>query len=280
MKVQLEMKSEYIDDRDVVVWLPGVYSEGNPLPVLYMHDGDMLFDSAQTWNGQTWGVDGHINRLVESGTIRPCIVVAIPNGGAKRHSEFFPRKAFDKLEPELKDSLLNKVMRYDNKMFATDIISDNYLKFLTKELKPVIDTNFAVKGDRDNTFIMGSSMGGLISMYAICEYPEVFGAAACLSTHWPVIYTNVNNPIAPAIKAYVQEKAPNPKTHRLYFDHGTATLDSLYPQHQVEITEILKSAGYDSENLNVFSFEGANHSENAWSERLHIPLEFLLGRNR
>ena len=77
-----------------------------------------------------------------------------------------------------------------------------------------------------------------------------------------------------------QEKAPNPKTHRLYFDHGTATLDSLYPQHQVEITEILKSAGYDSENLKVFSFEGANHSENAWSERLHIPLEFLLGRNR
>ena len=78
-------------------------------------------------------------------------------------------------------------------VFSGKIQSDNYLKFLVKELKPFIDSSFSTLKDQQNTFIAGSSMGGLISMYAICEYPLVFGGAACLSTHWPGIFTMINN---------------------------------------------------------------------------------------
>ena len=85
-------------------------------------------------------------------------------------------------------------------MFPVPVQSDAYLKFLVTELKPFIDSTFSVATDRSNTFIAGSSMGGLISMYAVCEYPAVFGGAACLSTHWPGIFTAENNPIPEAFE--------------------------------------------------------------------------------
>lgn len=89
--------------------------------------------------------------------------------------------------------------------FAVPVRSDRYLEFLVKELKPFIDRNFSTRPDRSNTFIAGSSMGGLISLYAICEYPETFGGAACLSTHWPVLYSTENNPLPDALRRYMKK---------------------------------------------------------------------------
>jgi hypothetical protein len=121
-------------------------------------------------------------------------------------------------------------------------------------------------------------MGGLISMYAICEYPAVFGGAACLSTHWPGIFQVENNPIPNAFYRYLKKNLPNPKNHKIYFDFGTATLDALYEPLQNEVDLIMKQKGFSTKNWITKKFEGENHSEIAWQKRLHIPFEFLLGK--
>jgi predicted alpha/beta superfamily hydrolase len=119
-------------------------------------------------------------------------------------------------------------------------------------------------------------MGGLISMYAICEYPDIFGGAACMSTHWPGIFTVENNPIPDAFLGYLKSNLPDPTQHKLYFDFGTATLDALYEPFQNKADGIIAAKGYTSKNWVTKKFEGADHSERAWANRLQIPLTFLL----
>lgn len=106
--------------------------------------------------------------------------------------------------------------------------SDNYLKFVVTELKPFIAKNYSVNKKRENTFIAGNSMGGLISFYAICEYPETFAGAACLSTHWFGTFTLENNPVHDAFIRYLNENLSHPEKYRIYFDCGDWTLDALY----------------------------------------------------
>lgn len=157
------------------------------------------------------------------------------------------------------------------------VISDNYLKFIVKELKPFVDKNFNTYSNKSNTFIAGSSMGGLISLYAICEYPKVFGGAACLSTHWTGIYQNENNPIPDAIIKYFNKHLPKPKNHKIYFDYGDQTLDSLYKPSQEKVNKIMISKGYSDKSWNTIFFPGESHSEQSWHKRLDIPIMFLLG---
>jgi predicted alpha/beta superfamily hydrolase len=154
--------------------------------------------------------------------------------------------------------------------------SDNYLKFVVTELKPFIDSTFSTLKDQPNTFISGSSMGGLISMYAICEYPEVFGGAACLSTHWPGTFTVENNPVPDAFLKYLKDHLPLPANHRIYFDYGSETLDALYKPFQLQADEIMKAKGYTLKNWVTREFPGDNHSEKAWNKRFSIPALFLL----
>ena len=159
-------------------------------------------------------------------------------------------------------------------------ISDNYLKFIVKELKPFIDTKYSVKTDKNNTFIAGSSMGGLISMYALLEYPDVFGGAACLSTHWPGVFSMENNPIPESFFAYLEKNLPKVINNKLYFDYGDKTLDALYPPLQEKVDVIMEKIKQQNKSKKIqwqtHFFPNANHSENAWKERLAIPLEFLL----
>ena len=113
-------------------------------------------------------------------------------------------------------------------------------------------------------------------MYAICEYPKVFGGAACLSTHWPGTFTLDNNPVPDAFITYLNKNLPNPKSHKIYFDCGDETLDKLYPEIQKKVDQLMVEKGYNEDNWITKYFPGENHSENAWSKRLHIPLGFLL----
>jgi enterochelin esterase-like enzyme len=268
--------SKYVASRHVDVWLPKDYQPTQKYAVLYMHDGQMLYDSTTTWNKQEWGVDETISQLTQAHKIRDCIVVGVWNGGKLRHSEYFPQKPFESLPQATQDSLLS-VNRHTNQLlFGANVQSDKYLLFLVKELKPFIDKKFSTKPDVANTFIAGSSMGGLISMYAICEYPKVFGGAACLSTHWVGVFRAENNPIPAAFRAYLQKKLPNPQNHKIYFDYGTATLDSLYKPFQEQVDAILFKKGFRLHNWLTQEFIGEDHSENAWRKRLNIPLEFLL----
>ena len=270
-------QSKYVEVRNVDVWLPEGYSTKKKYPVLYMQDGQMLFDSTTTWNHLDWGVDDVAGKLITEKKVRPFIVVGIWNTGAKRHIEYFPQKPFESMPAEQQDSIFKASRKNGHSVFSVDKIqSDEYLKFVISEVKPFIDSTFSVLKDQPNTFIAGSSMGGLISMYAICEYPEIFGGAACLSTHWPGVFTMKDNPIPNAFFNYMKTHLPNPANHRIYFDYGTETLDALYPPLQKKADEIIKAKGFTAANWITKEFVGASHSEAAWKQRLHFPLEFLL----
>jgi enterochelin esterase-like enzyme len=272
--------SEFVQPRHVDVWLPDGYDVSKQYAVLYMHDGQMLFDSSINWNHQEWGVDETMGKLMAEKKIQDCIVVGIWNTGTSRHSEYFPQKPFESLsfeERKMVQDALKNALKPQTEAFEPQ--SDLYLKFLVTELKPFIDTHFSTYRNRRSTFIAGSSMGGLISLYAVCEYPKVFGGAACLSTHWPGILTQQFNPIPDAFLTYLDKHLPNPKTHRIYFDYGDKTLDSLYKPTQLRVDALMKKKGFTT-NWTTRSFPGHNHSEKAWASRLNVPIQFLLTRRQ
>ncbi|MFZ9332054.1 MAG: alpha/beta hydrolase [Chitinophagaceae bacterium] len=270
-------QSKYVSARHVDVWLPANYTSSNKYAVLYMQDGQMLFDSSITWNKQEWGVDETLSRLMQNNQIRDCIVVGIWNGGQRRHAEYFPQKPFEALSQPEQDLVYNAYRSGGQSIFAgISISSDLYLQFLTEELKPFIDQTYSTLPDRSNTFVAGSSMGGLISLYALCEYPKVFGGAACLSTHWPGLFSLENNPVPAVFFSYLKKYLPSPKHHRIYFDHGTETLDSMYASLQLQVDEILREKRYKSSQWISRSWPGQDHSERSWRSRLEVPVVFLL----
>jgi predicted alpha/beta superfamily hydrolase len=269
--------SAHVMPRHVDVWLPAAYDPQKKYAALYMHDGQMLFDSTLTWNKQEWGVDETLSQLMREKKIKDCIVVGIWNGGRSRHAEYFPQKPFESLTKTQQEIIYNAYRSNGQSIFfGIPIMSDRYLNFITQELKPFIDKTYSTKTDRNNTFIAGSSMGALISLYAICEYPAVFGGAACLSTHWPGLFTMENNPVPGAFFSYLEQSLPSPKNHRLYFDHGTETLDSMYASLQKSVDQIMGKRGYKSQQWVSRSWPGQDHSERSWRSRFSVPATFLL----
>ncbi|WP_115461111.1 alpha/beta hydrolase [Winogradskyella aurantiaca] len=272
---RLMIPSDFIEDRPVDVWLPADYSDENSYAVLYMHDGQMLFDSTTTWNKQEWKVDEWASQLMDEGETKDFIVVGIHNISEIRWFDLFPQKAWDYLDPKVADSIVAKTKADST---YRDLKGDNYLIFLTKELKPIIDEEYSVRTDKENTFVAGSSMGGLMSMYAISEYPEVFQGAACISTHWVGAMPQENNPFPDAIFQYMAENFPKAGNNLAYFDYGNETLDQYYPQYAPRVDAILTEKGYTEKDSQNLFFEGTNHSENAWNQRLDKPFIFLLGK--
>ena len=267
-------KSAFVDARNIDVWLPEGYSPSKKYAVLYMHDGQMLFDSTYNWNHLEWKVDETAGKLIQENKIRNCIIVGIWNNGKYRHSEYFPQKVFITIPDNARNRLLEKQVSKKPQ-------ADNYLKFIVKELKPFIDSAFSTYKDVKNTFIMGSSMGGLISIYALCEYPKVFGGAACLSIHSPMAMPenqdeNNDTEVASKLRDYLKLNLPNANTRKIYFDYGDKTLDSIYKPYQEKIDRVMKEKGYNSKWWITKYFPGENHSEKAWAKRLDIPLIFLL----
>ena len=149
----------------------------------------------------------------------------------------------------------------------------------------MIDRRFNVKTDRADTATMGSSMGSLISLYAIDEYPAVFGAAGMMSTHWPLSFKPDGKPISDeeyeavssTFERYLTPALPSPATHRLYFDHGSETLDAVYARYQQRVDAVVAKRGYKrGVNWLTRSFPGQKHNETSWASRVAIPLQFLL----
>lgn len=268
-------KSKYVDPRNVEIWLPPSYetAPNKKYPVLYMHDGQSLFQSGRSLSGDEWEVDEMMTKLIQENKIKEAIVVGIWNT-PKRFREYQPNKPFEHLTSENKSIRGSLDAEYNGGPLA-----DDYLKFIVEELKPFVDSNFRTLKNKKNTFMMGSSMGGLISIYAETQYPEVFGAVACLSTHFPVSLKQ-NNPKIPAlIINYLKFNLPNPKSNSIYFDYGTETLDAWYEPYQKQMDEVMKSKGYiQGKNWETRKFDGAEHTEIAWRKRLDIPLLFLLGK--
>jgi len=272
--------SQYVTPRNIDVWLSDGYPGTGEYAVLYMHDGQNLYDSTKTWNTQAWDVDDVASELFLTDSIRRFIVVGVWNGGKTRHPDYFPQKPFDQLSQAGKDTVTAQLRRASHAKDSFRPQSDNYLKFIVDELKPYIDSTYSVLTGRENTFIAGSSMGGLISMYALCEYPEIFGGAACLSTHWVGTFDIVNNPVPGAFISYLADNLPVPEEgHKIYFDCGDKTLDAMYPPIQKRVDSVMIARGYDDGNWMTGYFPGADHSERSWKSRLDIPLVFLFGKN-
>jgi enterochelin esterase-like enzyme len=270
--------SKYVAARNIDVWLPENYDKSKKYAVLYMQDGQGLYDASITWNNQSWDVDDVITKLLRENKIKNVVVVGVWNAQTQRHAEYFPQKPFDQMTQVEKDTVTAQLQRASRTKEVFQPIADNYLKFIVTELKPFIDKNYSTYKNAENTFIAGSSMGGLISMYAICEYPTVFGGAACLSTHWPGSFSIEDNPIPNAFFKYMSENLPNPQNHKIYFDYGDQTLDALYPPLQIRADDVMKAKGYLNTNWTTRFFPGDDHSEKSWNKRLYIPIQFLLSK--
>ncbi|MEI6026983.1 MAG: alpha/beta hydrolase-fold protein [Betaproteobacteria bacterium] len=265
-----DFPSRHVDTRHVDVWLPADYSPARRYQVLYMHDGQMLFDAATTWNKQAWDVHLTVDRLVRAGRLAPTLIVGVWNSGRSRHSEYYPEKFLPYVEAGTREPFVTKALQGAPR-------ADAYLRFLVEELKPAIDARFATLPGRESTFLMGSSMGALISIYALSEYPQVFGGAAGLSVHW--VGTGEPNAALPlAAFNYLRDRLGAPQGRRLYMDRGTTELDAIYGPYQTFVDEIVRDRGWGAGQVMSRVFEGTGHNERAWAARLEVPLSFMMGR--
>ena len=254
--------SRFVAPRHVDVWCPPGYSDSDErYPVIYMHDGQNLFLPISSIGGVAWGMDEVIIRLMDARTICGVLVVGIWNTEI-RWREYMPQQPYYTLS----------MQRHHEAFVARaggDPVSDSYLRFLVEEVKPYVDSNFRTRADKQNTFVMGSSMGGLISLYTVSKYPDIFHGAGCLSTNWPAGEHELVNEMAKSL--------PDAAYHKLYFDYGTEGLDALYEPYQMRMDKHLHEAGYiENKNWMTRKFEGAAHNEASWHARVEIPLSFLL----
>lgn len=277
--VQLDrFPSQYVAPHNVDVWLPPDYPKRAPYAVLYMFDGQNLFGH-RTSGLHSWRAAGTAAKLIADGKARPFIIVGIWNAQTLRMSEYFPQKPWQSLTPAQRRSQFSRQLG-TFQILPVAPYSDAFLKFMTRELKPAIDKRFAVDPKPGATFVMGSSMGGLLAWYAMAEYPGVFSGAACLSTHWPGLYLSLdaksNDPAPEAFIRYIRKHFPSPAHHRIYFDHGTKTLDAYYGPIQQRVDRLLKAEGWTGSHFESRVFPGAEHSEVSWAKRLAIPMTFLM----
>ncbi|RJG15467.1 alpha/beta hydrolase [Massilia cavernae] len=209
---------------------PGYATSGKRYPVLYMHDGQNLFDNATSYASE-WKVDETLDALAKEGKLE-LIVVGIDNGEQKRMTELnaWSSERFGQAEGK------------------------QYMDFIVKVVKPTIDKEYRTLPDRANTAVMGSSMGGLISHYAINEYPDVFSKAGVFS---PAYWTAV--PVFDFVNA-----KPAPKDARVYMLMGSEEGESMVPDAE-RMAALLVKTGHPTSNLSMKVVPGAKHNEGFWS---------------
>lgn len=261
-------KPENLAERFVDVWIPEAFEPDTAYSVIYMHDGQMLFDESSTWNGQEWRVDETLTRLMEAGKIPPTIVVGIWNADDQRTAEYFPEDALSLIDGVISDDLLSNI--------PDEFRANRYVDFLAESVIPFVEENYPVIKNRDGRFVIGSSYGGLISLYTLTKYPKLFSGVGALSTHWPGTYES-NDEIPDGIREYLRRNLPAAGTHKIYYDHGTETLDSLYAPYQQKVDAMMVELGFTPDvDFKTEVYEGTNHSENAWAERFEVPIRYLL----
>jgi predicted alpha/beta superfamily hydrolase len=234
--------------RHILVRLPEDYaSSGKCYGVLYMHDGQNLFDPRTSASGVAWGIDKVISRLSKAGKMDDLIIVGIFNS---------PEREYD---------------------YATREGREKYGRFLVEELKPFIDKQYRTLPDAAHTGLMGSSYGGRISLYLGWSHSDVFGKAACLSNAIRTGYDQVDD-----ILGDIERSGDYPKTVRLYFDYGTieeGPQDDSYPILNQRLAADLTRWGWKSgKDFMLYVAKGGSHTERSWHERLDMPLLFLFGK--
>ena len=235
------------NQRDLFVYVPPGY-DAEPqrrFPVLYLHDGQNLFDGATSFiPGMDWQVGQTADTCIREGRVQPLIIVGIYNAGKQRIGEYTPTRA-----PRLGGGRANR-----------------YAKFLLEELRPFIGRNYRVQEGPENTGIGGSSLGGLVSLYLGLRQPNVFGKIAALS---PSVWWNERVILRFAAAAPVQ---PLP---RIWLDIGTREGPRIVEDVE-RFRDILLKKGWQPErDLHYERVEGAEHNEAAWARRVGPFLQFL-----
>lgn len=267
--------SKNIAPTKVTVWIPPGYNAGKQrYGVVYMHDGQNLFDPKRSGYNKVWAADKSALRLIASGKTKPFIIVGIDHPGDLRYRQYFPTPMLDLVPGDVREDIAK---------FATGPMTSNaYLQFLVSELKPLVDRRFRTKPGAKHTATVGSSMGGLISLYAVTAYPKVFGAAGAVSTHLPLAGPEWSEEKRATIIAgwdrYVREKLGKPKGRRIWFDHGTETLDAHYAPYQQALGRSLVANGWRRRGRDFSSrvYEGTPHEENAWAARMDDIFGWML----
>lgn len=235
--------------RRVWVYLPPDY-EGDTrrYPVLYLQDGQNVFDQYTSFAGE-WGVDETLNQLAASGQdLGGCLVVAVDNGGRHRLDEYSP---------------------WRNKRTQRGGEGAQYVDFMVNTLKPLIDHHYRTQPARESTGVAGSSMGGLLATYAALRYPDVFGRVGVLSpAYWFA---------APALLSYVAQQPPRPDT-RWYFICGTQESPSMVPL-MTAVRDALYNAGVPANNLNFKVIADGQHAEWFWRREFGDAYRWLFAES-
>lgn len=221
--------------RPVQVWIPAGIK---PEAVIYMHDGQNLFEPSAAFAGVDWKVDETMTELMAKKQIRNCMVVAIPNS--------------------------------PDRMQELNLFTDPgsaYANFIVDQVKPFIDENFEISPLPENNFIMGSSMGGLMSFQMAYFMPHIFGGAGCISSAFGKTDGKIFD--------LVEKHAFIPGNLKLYLDTGE--YEPPIVKSYFKMMKLLKERGFiEGHNLMGYFDEKATHCEAAWARRLALPLKFLL----
>lgn len=235
------------NSRGIYVYLPPTYLENSSarMPVVYMHDGQNLFDPSVAFGGVTWRVPETMDAAANDGRFREAIVIGVNNAGGSRIDEYTPT---------------------DDPMYGGGK-GDLYLRFLIEELKPRVDAELRTKSGREDTVLIGSSLGGLISSYAGVKRADVFANIGAMSPSvwWDgrVLLTTVS-------------QSPATRPTRVYVDSGDSGPSNDGVTDTRELVSAYRALGY-TDGLKHVEQAGATHTESAWASRLPGALEFLLG---
>ncbi len=240
--------------RKISILLPPGYAAETKhnYPVLYVHDAQNLFDDSESYSGQAWHLDRIVTDLINTGQIEPIILVAIDHGGIERLAEFAHQDRIHK---------------------GQDIraLGDCYEAFLADELKPCIDRIFHTRRAARANALMGSSMGGLVSLNIALRRSRQFGAVAALS---PSCWWN-----PAALKADLRRYQNELSGLKIWLDIGGH--EGCYGDEVEEIAaHIAELSGNDEDMFRYCLDPEADHSEAAWRDRVHLPLKFLFGVNK
>ena len=240
--------SRFLDrQRDVIVYLPPGYAadQARRYPVLYMHDGQNLFDPDTSFvRGQHWRLGEMADMLIAEGRVRPLIIVGANHTGHGRVHEYTPTK-----DPRLGGGL-----------------GKAYGRLLVEELKPFIDARYRTRPGRDHTGLGGSSLGGLSTMYLGLRHADVFGLLAVIS---PSVWWGRR-----AILRYVPKAKPRPDT-RIWLDMGTAESRRGLADARKLRNALVKAGWREDDDLAYSEPHGGTHSETAWAHRVGDVLQFL-----
>ncbi|HEX4020701.1 MAG TPA: alpha/beta hydrolase-fold protein [Acidobacteriaceae bacterium] len=239
------------DDRDLIVYLPDRYTdEDRHYPVLYLHDGQNLFDGETSYiPGKTWSIYETADALIASGEVEPLVIVGVYNTGTNRITEYTPTR--------------------DPKLGGGE--ADLYGRLLIEEIKPFIDRTYRTLSGPQQTGLGGSSLGGLVTLYLGLQRPDIYGKLAVLS---PSVWWNHKS-----ILSFVDEAQPKPHL-RIWLDMGTAEGKGTLRDSDL-LHELLIQRGWvDGQDLMYKRVPGGTHDETAWAERVGPFLKFLFPASR